>query len=267
MPGFVIGTQMNIGFLGQFARNGDYVVRGDRPVESTDAVGVTFGAAVFANSNGTVSSINQFVGGAILTVAIGSNAGTGYAVNDIVTIVQSGASGGQARVTSVSAGGVVTGLVLIEGGVSYTSASNKATTTAGAGTSLTITITAGNTPTMSNFAGIAVREVKTMETFFPTSGNAQPDIGSYLPTQPCDVLKRGCIIVQFQSAVSSTATAGGAVYLRIALNGTYPNAVVGGFESAADGGNTLALTNCQFFTGIIDGNSLVEVELLTIANA
>ena len=161
----------------------------------------------------------------------------------------------------------MTGLALIEGGTTYTTASGKATTTTGAGSGLTVNITAGNTPSMSNFAGIAVREVKTMETFFPSSGNSQPDVGSYLPTQPCDVLKRGCIIVQFQSAVSAVAAAGGAVYLRIALNGTYPNAVVGGFESAADGGNTLALTNCQFFTGIIDGNSLVEVELLSIANA
>ena len=187
MPGSVIGISMGLGFLGQFARNGDYVVRGDRPVQGTDASGITFGSPVFFNTNDTVSSLSQF----------------------------------QAN---------------------------------------------SHTPTINNFAGIAIREVHTMEVFIQ-SGNSGPTIASYQPNQACDVLKRGCIIVQFQSAVSSTATAGGAVYLRIALNGTYPSAVVGGFESAADGGNTLALTNCQFFTGLIDANNLVEIEILNIQNA
>jgi hypothetical protein len=188
MPGSVIGIQMGLGFLGQFARNGDYVVRGDRPVQSTDAAGPTFGQpCCFNASNDTVSSVPQFI----------ANSGT---------------------------------------------------------------------PSMSNFAGFAVREVKTMETFIQ-SGNSAPTVGGYAPGQACDIIKRGNVIVQFQAASSSSAQAGGAVYLRISTNGTYPSAVVGGIESAADGAHTIQLTNCQFFTGLIDSNNLVEIEMLTIANA
>lgn len=189
MPGSVIGTVMGLGFLGQFARNGDYVVRGDRTVQSTDAAvnGPFFGQPCSFNSNGTVSSFPQLV-------------------------INSG------------------------------------------------------TPSMANFAGIAVREVKTMETFIQT-GNSAPTVGQYYPGQACDLLKRGNIFVQFQAAASGVAAAGGAVYVRIALNGAYPAAVIGGFESAADGGNTIQLTNAQFFTGVIDSNNLVEIELLSIANA
>src|SRR5579872_687940 len=39
---------------------------------------------------------------AIATVAIGAVAGTNYVVGDIVTVVQSGASGGQLKVTSIN---------------------------------------------------------------------------------------------------------------------------------------------------------------------
>lgn len=187
MPGFVIGTQMGLGFLGQFARNGDYVVRGDRPVQSTDAAGPTFGQPCCFNSNDTISSVPQFI----------ANSGT---------------------------------------------------------------------PAMANFAGFAVREVKTMETFIQ-SGNSAPTVGGYAPGQACDIIKRGNVIVQFQPAVSSSASAGGAVYLRISTNASYPSAVVGGIESAADSTHTIQLTNCQFFTGLIDSNNLVEIEMLNIANA
>lgn len=271
MPGSVIGTQMNLGFLGQYARNGDEVVRGDRVVETTDVSGIPFGSAVFANGNNTVSSTAEFTGGPILTVAIGNSGGTLYAVGDIATITQSGGSLGSVQVTAVTAGGVVSGIALLDGGRGYTSASNLPTVDNNLGTGLTVTITAGNTASMSNFVGIAVREVKTLEVFlpsFPQAGNnSQPNIGVYNQGQPCDTLKRGCIIVQFQSAAGTSAVSGGAVFLRTSTNATYPNAVVGGFESAADSGHTLALTNCQFFTGLIDANNAVEIELLSIANA
>ena len=78
---------------------------------------------------------------ALGTVAVDAG-GTGYAVGDIVTVVQSGASGGQLQVTTVNAG-VVTGVELIVGsqGTGYAVGTGLATT-GGTGTGLTINITA-----------------------------------------------------------------------------------------------------------------------------
>jgi Protein of unknown function (DUF3383) len=70
------------------------------------------------------------------------NAGTGYVVGDVITVVQSGGSGGQARVTSVSSG-AVTGLSVLTGndGTGYTTATGLSTT-GGTGTGLEVDITA-----------------------------------------------------------------------------------------------------------------------------
>ena len=38
-------------------------------------------------------------------------------------------------------------------------------------------------------------------------------------------------------------TAGGSVYIRVALNGAIPNGVVGGLEAVADGANTVLYPN------------------------
>ena len=84
---------------------------------------------------------------AIATVAIGAAAGTGYVVGDIVTVVQSGASGGQVQITAV-ASGVPTAVQVIQGsqGTGYAIASNLSTT-GGTGTGLELNITAiGETP-------------------------------------------------------------------------------------------------------------------------
>lgn len=73
--------------------------------------------------------------------------GTGYTVGDVLTVTQAGASGGQVRVTTVSAG-VVTGVAVVSGsqGTAYSIASGLATT-GGTGTGATINITAiGETP-------------------------------------------------------------------------------------------------------------------------
>lgn len=85
---------------------------------------------------------------AIATVAIGASAGSNYVVGDVITVVQSGASGGQLSVTTISSGGVVTGVSIIVGsqGTGYSAASNLATT-GGSGTGLEINIlTIGETP-------------------------------------------------------------------------------------------------------------------------
>ena len=76
-----------------------------------------------------------------LTIAAG---GTGYAVGDVLTIVQSGASGGTATVTTVNAG-VVTAISFLTAGIGYYVANTLATTVAPAGgADCTLNITAVN---------------------------------------------------------------------------------------------------------------------------
>lgn len=75
------------------------------------------------------------------------NAGTGYVVGDIVTVVQSGASFGQLRVASVTSGAVTSLTLVAQGqGTGYSVAAALATT-GGTGTGLEVDITAiGETP-------------------------------------------------------------------------------------------------------------------------
>jgi hypothetical protein len=58
-----------------------------------------------------------------------------------------------------------------------------------------------------------------------------------------------------------TAAYDGDVYLRVAANASYPNAVVGGFEAAADSTNTIKLTNVKF-KGAADANGIAEIRIL-----
>lgn len=70
-------------------------------------------------------------------------AGTGYAIGDVVTVVESGASHGQLTVTAVGSNGSVTTLATIIGGqgTGYT-VTNALTTTGGSGSGLQVDITA-----------------------------------------------------------------------------------------------------------------------------
>jgi hypothetical protein len=81
---------------------------------------------------------------AIAAAAVGSAAGTGYAVGDVVTVVQAAASGGKLKVTTVGVGGAVTGVKIIEGsqGTGYAEGTGLETTTTGSGTGLQADITA-----------------------------------------------------------------------------------------------------------------------------
>lgn len=79
--------------------------------------------------------------GNVSTVTI-ANGGSGYTLNDVLTIVQSGASGCTLTATGVTAG-AVTGVTLTTAGLSYSVANGLATTVAPpGGTACTINITA-----------------------------------------------------------------------------------------------------------------------------
>jgi hypothetical protein len=112
----------------------------------------------------------------------------------------------------------------------------------------------GSTGTAAAFAGVAVREVKQSTSYL---NSAQ---GTYSPGQPTDVIERGAVIV---ACNVGTPTAGGAVYIRIVLNGAIPLGLVGGFETAADGTNTILLTNAKWTTGKIDANKSAEITMIS----
>ena len=76
-------------------------------------------------------------------------------------------------------------------------------------------------------------------------------------------MKLGCVNVKCQNG---TPAVGGTVYLRVKTNNSYPNAIVGGFEAAADSTNSVALTNCQW-KGEADANGIAEMRIMTIINA
>jgi hypothetical protein len=129
----------------------------------------------------------------------------------------------------------------------------------GAVSSTEALIAEAHTPVMGgagvnfSFLGIAIREVKT-NLGYPTSQT----LGNYAPGTWADIIEQGAVIVQ---VLNGTPVAGGVVYLRTALNVGIPNGVIGGFEAAADGANSFAITNAQFTTGIMDANGMVEVTL------
>ena len=64
----------------------------------------------------------------------------------------------------------------------------------------------------------------------------------------------------------STPSLGGAVYVRTAVNDSFPGCVVGGFEAEADSGKTQLLGNCQW-GGTADANGVAELIILTRSNA
>jgi hypothetical protein len=54
--------------------------------------------------------------------------------------------------------------------------------------------------------------------------------------------------------------------MRVAANASYPNAVVGGFEAAADSTNSVKLTNVKW-KGAADANGVAELRILTPLHA
>jgi hypothetical protein len=190
MPGATIGTQMSVGYPGQFSRNGDCVINA-RQVKSSDTSGPLFGAAVVLNQDSA--------GGTISDAAVAKAAGHS--------------------------------LVMTQG-ANYC------------------------------FVGVAAREIKTLTTY-----NVQPTspavAAGYLPGQYCDIVERGAVTVQIQNPSSTTVVSGGNVYVRL-VSGT--GTVIGAFEPAADGGNTVQITNAFFTTGIVstdaNGNLVAEITLL-----
>lgn len=122
-----------------------------------------------------------------------------------------------------------------------------------------ITNSAG-TFTAAKFAGVCNREVKTNLSFTSLGNNGVPQLGSYAPNEECEVCEQGSILIHLN--VAGTPVSQGPVYVRTVLNGGIPAGLVGGFEGAADGSNTVLLTGVVFRTGFVDANGMAEVTLL-----
>lgn len=131
-----------------------------RSYTSLNQVGIDFGTdtetyqqadAVFAQvpsilqAGGNLIIIPGFSDTSLGTVAVDVG-GSGYKVGDILTLVQSGASGGTVRVATVSTGAVAT-VTIVTIGTGYADGSGLATI-GGAGTGCTITISALTTETL-----------------------------------------------------------------------------------------------------------------------
>ena len=109
----------------------------------------------------------------------------------------------------------------------------------------------------ASIVGVAIREVKSATDYM------NQNEGSYRIGEAVPVMKRGCVNVICQNG---TPAPGGKVYIRTVKNESYPNAVVGGFEAAADTGKNVELTNAQW-KGNADANGVAEMRILTILNA
>lgn len=106
----------------------------------------------------------------------------------------------------------------------------------------------------ANFIGFASREVKSALDY------TSQGTGVYAPNDPVAVFQRGSINVICQRGTPAYGTA---VYLRTVANASYPTAVVGGLEAAADAGKTIQLTNCAW-QGPADANNVAELRILSL---
>ena len=105
--------------------------------------------------------------------------------------------------------------------------------------------------------GVAVREVKSALNYL------SQNVGSYAQYDAVPVIKRGCVNVL---CTNGTPAVDGDVYLRITANASKPNCPVGGFEAAADGSNSVKLTNVKW-KGAADVNGVAEIRILETLHA
>lgn len=126
--------------------------------------------------------------------------------------------------------------------------------------SVATSVAASVVPTAATPLGIAVSNVNINPTYNTAGSNdALTPGGQYLPGAVMDGLVQGTVNV---SCNNGTPTAGGTVYLRIALNGAIPAGVIGGLEAVADGANTVALTNLKWKTGYLETDLTAQVTIL-----
>lgn len=113
--------------------------------------------------------------------------------------------------------------------------------------------------TTTNFFGVAVAEIKTNLTY--PLGQNTVEQAYYSPGNTADILRKGIFPNFIQRG--STTVAGAQVYIRTILNGAFPNAVIGGYETSADGSNTVAVPQLVFYSnGGLDSNQSALIQII-----
>lgn len=110
--------------------------------------------AVSVGAPGTGYSVNNGIQQAVPNATNGS----GYQLGDVLTVIQSGASGGTVAVASISPTGQITGLAIVTPGIGYTSATGL-TVIGGFGNGALVNITTGVPLTGGHGAGAQINIV------------------------------------------------------------------------------------------------------------
>jgi hypothetical protein len=118
-------------------------------------------------------------------------------------------------------------------------------------------IVTADTTGLTSFYGVLVRTFPTSQASATNFGNTPLGGAGVPPTSgPCDILISGYINVQVPVG-SAVATKNGAVFVWVAAStGSH---VMGGFETAASGGNTAAIGGTTHFNGGQDANGVIEL--------
>ena len=111
---------------------------------------------------------------------------------------------------------------------------------------------------VTKLAGVLVRPYPIQQ----TTGGMASAIGAAVPptTGVVDVLEDGYIMVRCNNFATLQPTKGGAVFVRVAA--TAGALVQGGFHSAADAANTVAISNARW-NGPADANGVAEMSVWT----
>lgn len=110
--------------------------------------------------------------------------------------------------------------------------------------------------TAAKFAGVAHAAVKQSPSYPTSTGNTE---WYYQPEELCNVIKEGVMAVKVQRGTSITS--GGAVYVRIQASTETPGLELGGFETSADGSQTVLLTNANWYSNRIDADGVAELKI------
>jgi len=109
------------------------------------------------------------------------------------------------------------------------------------------------------FAGVAVREIKTNLQYGVNVGINTQTVNYYQPGEIAEVLEEGSVVVQINYG---TPQSQGAVYVRTVFNASIPNGAVGGFEAQSDGTNNTLIPGVVWTTGVVDSNNCAEITIL-----
>jgi hypothetical protein len=109
---------------------------------------------------------------------------------------------------------------------------------------------------VTKIAGVLVRPYPTQQ----TTGGMAAAFGTAVPpvTGVVDVINLGFVMVKVNNFATTNVTKGGAVFVWVAASsGAH---VQGGFESVANGANTIAITNA-LYNGPSDANGVAELQV------